>query len=1149
MKRSVTCLALFLFALVSMGHPLPEGTRGISSKGISGQRPFGDLGTTQKARVSESFLPLPLSFEVNVGQAEREVRFLARGSGYTLFMTRSGVFLRFGQSTSKSTGQHHPPGIDKPERWNTARSDLVSIKLLGSSPSPEIAGLEPLRGKTNYFIGNDPAKWHTGVPNYSKLRYRNVYPGVDWVHYGNQRQLEHDFVIRPGADPEVIRLAVDGTDSVRLDEAGDLLLRAGEREIRLQRPEVYQEASGTRTAVLGGYVIKPGREIGFKVASYDPRLPLVIDPVLKYTTHLGGIVTETGSGIAIDDSGNAYVTGATDSVDFPVLNPVQTYQGGQDIFVTKFDPEGSEILYSTYVGGSLNDWGNAVTVDSEGNAYVAGHTESAHFPLLKPLQRTFGGIEDAVVFKLNPAGNAFVYSTYLGGKGFDRTVVIAVDTAGNVFTAGSTSSPDFPTENPMQPAFHGYPDDGFAAKINSEGSALIYATYLGGSDEDVISSVAIDPSGTACLAGHTRSVDFPTAAASQRQNAGGRDAFVAKVSADGRDLLFSTYLGGTNDDYAVGVALDKIGNVYVAGVTGGGGFPLVNEFQRRQGYNEAFVTKLNPEGSALVFSIYLGGASDDWISSMAVDPSGNIYLVGGTCSTDFGQVTPSDPNPIGAFAAKLSDDGGSLGYFVSLGDCTPYGLVVNSSGSAHIVGSTAWGRDAFVTKITEGAELSFAQFANGESWVSILLLTNPSTIETAEGSVSLLDDQGQPMPVSLNGQAASSAVPFVIHPLGSVTLTSDGAGKLASGSVHVTCATPVAGVLKFSYPGLGIAGVGESQPFARMIMPVVRDVAHGLSTGVAVNNTTPGESVSVSFVLRGLDGKSVSNGASVNLPANGHVARFVEQLFSAVDTTNFQGTLVITAYTSGGSVSATALQVGASPGQFTTLPVVPINPPPTTRDLTFAQFANGTGWITSLFLANPLQESIAGELSFFDRNGARLALPLNGQPAADRVNFSIQPFGGAVFTTDGKGDLVAGSARITADSPIGGVLRFASPTLGIAGVGASKLLSGFITPAARSEAKGMSTGVAITSPLAPASLTLTLRDLNGIPVPQGQATLQLAPDGQVARFIDELFPNADTSEFSGTLTVVAETGLIAATALQTGSKPGEFTTMPVAVLR
>jgi hypothetical protein len=1149
MNRAATCLALLMFAMVPLGRPLPGRIYGISGKGFSGPGPSGELRTAQKAKVTESFLSLPLSFEANVGQADKEVKFLARGSGYTLFMTRSRVCLRLGQSTSKSTGRHNPPGYDKPDSWNPARSEFVSIKLLGSNPSPEIDGVEPLPGKSNYFIGNDPAKWHVGVPSYSKLRYRDVYPGVDWVHYGNQSQFEHDFVVRPGADPEVIRIAVEGSDHISLDESGGLILRAGSGEIRLQRPDIYQEASGIRTAVSGEYVVKPGSEIGFKVASHDPRLPLVIDPVLKYTTHLGGIVTETGRGIDIDDSGNVYAIGETESVDFPVLAPLQTYQGEQDIFVTKFDQKGSEILYSTYVGGFLNDWASAIAVDSEGNAYVAGYTESDRFPLLKPLQPTFGGLEDAVVFKLNTAGDAFVYSTYLGGKGMDRARGIAVDSAGNAFAAGETVSPDFPTEEAIQPALHGFSQDGFLAKINSGGSALIYSTYLGGSEEDAATSVAVDPSGAAYLTGYSRSVDFRTVSAFQRENAGGRDAFVAKLSADGQDLIFSTYLGGTNNDYAVGLSIDRIGNVYVAGVTGGGGFPLVNEFQRRQGFDEAFVTKLNPAGSDVLFSTYLGGASDDWISSMAVDPSGNIYVVGGTCSTDFAQVTPSDPNPVGAFVAKLNADVSSLGYFFGLGDCTPYKVIVNSSGSAYVTGSTLWGWDAFVTKVTEGAELNFAQFANGESWVSSILLTNPSTIETAEGSVSLLDDMGQPMPVSLNGQQASSTAPFVIRPLGSVTFTSDGAGKLSSGSAHVTCATPVAGVLRFSYPGLGVASVGESQPLARMIMPVVRDAAQGLSTGVAVDNSTPGKAASVSFVLRGLDGKSVSTGAPVDLPANAHLARFMEQLFPAVDTTDFLGTLVITAYTEGGSVAATALQVGASPGQFTTLPVVPIDPAPTTKELTFAQFANGTGWITSLFLTNPLAKAVTGELSFFDRNGARLALPLNGRPASDRVNFSIQPFGGAVFSTDGTGDLVSGSARVTADSPIGGVLRFASPTLGIAGVGASKLLSGFITPAIRSESKGMSTGVAITSPSAPANLTLTLRDPDGLPVAGGQTTLKLAADGQVARFIEELFPDAETSEFSGTLTVVAETGLIAGTALQTGSKPGELTTMPVAILR
>ncbi|HEY3132278.1 MAG TPA: hypothetical protein VGL91_22675 [Acidobacteriota bacterium] len=443
----------------------------------------------------------------------------------------------------------------------------------------------------------------------------------------------------------------------------------------------------------------------------------------------------------------------------------------------------------------------------------------------------------------------------------------------------------------------------------------------------------------------------------------------------------------------------------------------------------------------------------------------------------------------------------------------------------------------------------FAQFGNGSNFVSSLVATNASRTETANGSISLFDEQGQPLAVSFNGQFPASTVSFTIPPLGSATFTSDGGGSLIAGSARVSANIPLAVVVKFTAPGLGITGVAESAPLAALMTPVVRDATRGVNTGIAITNTQNSE---VRFILslRGLDGVEALGGSlSLSLVAGGHFSKFINELFPNASTANFQGSLIVTVTTAGGAIAATAIQVGSSPGEFTTLPVVAADPAPVARDLIFAQFGNGSGFTSSLFLNNPLGSTNAGDVSFFDDDGNPLPISIGGAALSQRVPFNIQPQGGAVFTTNGLGSLVSGSARVTAANAIGGVLRFAFPGLGTAGVGASPPVSGFIAPVTRSVSRNLSTGVAIASAGSPVTLTLTLRNRNGELVPGGQTTLQLRANGHRARFIEELFTGVDTREFEGTLTVTADGGDIAGTALQLGSKAGEFTTLPVTAIR
>ena len=497
---------------------------------------------------------------------------------------------------------------------------VLRLKLLGANPEAKASGLEELPGKSNYFLGNDPKKWRTNVPNYARVKYENVYPGVDLVYYGNQRQLEYDFVVAPGADPKAITLEIEtgnpkleiGKSKIesgqaqipnpksKIDANGDLVITTDDGEVRFHKPVVYQFApnpesrtpSSEKQFLDGRYVLRarssanpkskienPKYEIGFEVASYDPTRPLVIDPTLSYSTYLGGSGTDKARFVAVDGSGNAYLIGDTTSTDFPVYpltNPLQPTSGGAtDIFVTKLNALGTALVYSTYLGGSgddtANDYGGGIAVDSAGNAYITGRTNSTDFPItvgaIGPFQRILGGGSDAFVAKLDPTGSALVYSTYLGGSYEDFGGGIAIDSSGNAYVTGQTqSSSDFPLLNPLQGSLGG-PSDAFVASLNATGSALNYSTYLGGSDIDYGFGIAVDSSGNAYVTGRTFSSDFPTANPFQATAGGSGDAFVAEVAAGGTSLLYSSYLGGSDLDGGVGIAVDTSDNAYVAGWT------------------------------------------------------------------------------------------------------------------------------------------------------------------------------------------------------------------------------------------------------------------------------------------------------------------------------------------------------------------------------------------------------------------------------------------------------------------------------------------------------------------------------------------------------------------------------------------------------
>ncbi len=704
------------------------------------QKPDGKssakLNPKARAMVAEAYGRLPLSFEVNHGQVDRNVRFLARGRDYAVFLTATEAVLSFQQHAggcrSANVSEEAQPSqlLAGHSMHGVLAPALVEMRLVGASPAPTVSGFERLRATANYFIGKDPKSWRAKVPTYARVRYKDVYPGIDLVYYGNRGQLEYDFVIEPGADPNAIRIALKGGGALKLSSQGDLVLTAEGKEIRFLKPRLYQELRGKKHDVAGRYVLRGARQVGFRVASYDTRLPLMIDPILSYSTYLGGASYDQANGIAADSLGNVYVAGFTQSSNFPITSgPVQSASAGNsDAFVTKLSADGSSLIYSTYLGSDAVDHALAIAVDALGSAYITGQTfgsKTVPFPItLGAYQTANNGFGDGFVAKLSPDGSSLVYSTFLGGSGLDEPRAIAVDVLGDAYVAGKTFSTDFPAVNAYQSANHGG-EDAFVAELNPSGSALIYSTYFGGSDDDQANGIAVDVQGDAYITGSTKSSDFPAANAQQaacQSCPGLQDAFVAEIAAGGAGLVYSTFLGGSATDEGMGIAVDALGNAYVTGFTFSTNFPTTAGTYQGSlfGGSGAFVTKITPNGSSLVYSTYL--ASDNYTFGEGIATlNGNAYVSGITRANSFPVVNAIQSTRNGlpdAFVAEVDATGSSLAFSTYLGGRSfdeAVGIAVDALGNAYVTGHTrskdfplaspyqgAYGggdSDAFITKI------------------------------------------------------------------------------------------------------------------------------------------------------------------------------------------------------------------------------------------------------------------------------------------------------------------------------------------------------------------------------------------------------------------------------------------------------------------
>jgi len=697
-------------AIAAGGAPVD----GLAATG-TGSRSITPTGVDMPYRQIPGYAQLPMRFEPNVGQAPSMVRYWSRGPDYTVALTDHGAIIALRQGAANGRPKR---GSATAKSTAPQKQTFVRLSLANANTHPHLRAEQPQPSVSNYFIGSDHTKWHSHVPNYAAVRYQQVYPGIDWVVYGNPQRLEYDLILAPQADPGQIRLTIAGAAPLSLNDNGDLLIGTGDETLTQIKPVIYQStASGERRYIDGHYVIHH-RQISFALGRYDHNRELIIDPDFVYSTYLGGTGNDSATAIAVDFPGNAYVAGNTTSADFPTLDGFQSKMGGSsqnDVFVTKFDAGSGMPVYSTFLGGSDNDRATAIAVDNSGNAYVTGNTISTDFPTANPFQATNhahnGYPSNAFVTKLNVGGNALVYSTYLGGGGSqsstqsDTANAIAVDKAGNAYIAGQTDSPDFPTLNPFQATNNNggsaIGSNAFVTKLNPAGNALVYSTFLGGSFSDKALGIAVDSNSNAYIVGETASTDFPTLNPFQATNNAidpvqflGHDftAFLTKLNATGTALVYSTYLGGSAHETASGIAVDSAGSAYVAGTTDSNDFPTLNAFQAVNheassgATADAFLTKFNANGSALVYSTYLGGSGDDRASGVAIDTAGSATVVGSTLSADFPTAEPLQAANNGA---TTGTNVAFVSQFNAAGNALTFSTYLGGSGDVYVFSPTS----------------------------------------------------------------------------------------------------------------------------------------------------------------------------------------------------------------------------------------------------------------------------------------------------------------------------------------------------------------------------------------------------------------------------------------------------------------------------
>ncbi len=736
-----------VFLILGLAIGLFSGSSSAATSGLP--TPLGDAGqdpaTTSKlqAPAASALQNAPVMFIENTGQFDPQVRFQMRGQQGTVHLTEDGIWytlLEPPQGIAGAPKERGPLFQQAGDEDEARRGVNLKLSFAGANHHPEVAGFSRLDTTVSFFIGNDPARWQINVPVWGGVRYADLYPGIDLELTSQSGRLVQRVVVRPGADLDAVRLRVEGADHVTL-EGKRLRLTTAVGEFSLPLLSLQGGTAGAHPSIVEP---QPGRaEVSSPFASSPPppsNPAQADDPSdLVYSTFLGGSFFgyEGAEGIAIDDSGAAYVAGVTAAADFPTEPGSFDVDlgGSSDAFVTKINADGSDLVYSTFLGGSAADSGSAIAVDSSGAAFVVGGTWSSDdFPTTEgAFDRTHNGDSDAFVAKLNSGGTDLVYSTLLGGGNADYGYNIAVDDSGAAYVTGETLSTNFPTTDGAYDTVYEY-DDAFATKLNTEGSDLVYSTFLGGQSTDAGFGIAVDDSGAAYLAGGTLSSDFPTTEGAFDRTYEDDDAFVTKLNVDGDSLAYSTFLGGSGEEVSKGIAVGASGAAYITGATWSGDFPTTaGAFdQTLDGLHDAFIAKLNAEGSGLAYSTFLGGTSyfGDYSYAIAVDATGAACVTGETYSSDFPTTSgafDTSYNALGdVFAVRLKADGGSLAYGSFLGGANwDYGsaIAIDGLGNCYVTGHTE--SSNFPT--TVGA---FDTDYNGEgdSFVAMVAMVKPTTI-------------------------------------------------------------------------------------------------------------------------------------------------------------------------------------------------------------------------------------------------------------------------------------------------------------------------------------------------------------------------------------------------------------------------------------
>ncbi len=928
---------------------------------------------------------LPLSFETNRGQvpasralAGGHVDFVARGRGYTMLLSATGALISLTASAAQ-TSQRGPHVAARLLRAVHARpraatdTAVLRLQLVGANPRARGVGLDRLPGATNYLIGRDSRRWHTGIATYGRVAYKDVYPGIDLVYYGNGGQLEYDYVVAPGADPQHIRLGIGGARHIGLDRSGNLVAQASGGVVRLLRPVVYQQTGAARRAVSGGYALLGHGRVGLRIGTYDHRRPLIVDPVLGYATYLGGGNDDYANGIAVDGQGNTYVVGVTGSADFTATTGAsQTVEMGTDnAFVTELSVMGT-VIYQTYLGGG-GDAGNAIAVDAAGDAYLTGATASADFPTTtNAFSRTSAsgaaGTNDAFVAELNPTGSGLIYSTYLGGGNDDFGQGIARDGAGNVYVAGQTTSVDFPITNALQTANNTTGGAGtvFVAEISptlSGAASLRYSTYLGGTGSDTANGLAVDAAGDAYLTGLTSSSDFTTTAgAFQRAFGGGGpgtqggDAFLTEIAPNDSRLVYSTYLGGGDDDQGDAVAIDAAGDAYVTGLTYSSDFPTTpNAFQRTLNLGEtgtmsntgpitpsdAFVSEINPAlsgASSLLYSSYLGGGSDEEGHGIAVDSLGEVYVAGQTASTDFPTQNPIQAansvsstgsasttagmtptvDTYDAFVTKFLPNFAGLDYSTYLGgngDDGAYAIAISGTKSAYVDGftdSTTFPVSDTVGTANHGNEDAFALRIDEPATVTATTTPSPSAATSVSGTPSASPSAPTTGTATATASASTTGTATATA-TGSATATATGSATTAAASTSTPTSTATTATA--TTPTATNTGTTANTPTATATTPTAT-ATMATATATATTATATGSATTTatgSATTPAATDTTTSTAATATAPTATNTGTTTATAPTATNTGTTTNTSTATATTATSTATVTAATATTTP--------------------------------------------------------------------------------------------------------------------------------------------------------------------------------------------------------------------------------------------